>query len=396
MGRRYPYPACDHVSNITDIWDHQLMQEKWQDILVEVNLLTPPSRIIVSGAHAPIHAHKCLALFSLGRPSKPAPSRLTMWKPNFFSSGTGPTICVDVPTQFQFAAKSIVSTMGIPAVLAIDNPRTSLGNSKEATRACIHIHLEPDKVTAVHMESLLKWMHNALRDLQAIVGTLSTMSSPTAMLLDCMAAAAGHEHGDLSWSSLVISPRLILIETRANTESWNSCLMAAWQRNPTTAGIKIRYRPSLHIKTPFAQVAATASSIAAVRARKGHAPSNPTLRTPQTLRATLSMPLGTCGPLEQWLPAFMQKVASINNIPLQKTAAESGLDVYKWREILAYDGSWTGKVLVQLATSDEVHKLHASLHGQSIEIQHHQAAISVDSDHLDLTSRAATSQTQHS
>ena len=194
----------------------------------------------------------------------------------------------------------------------------------------------------------------------------------------------------------MISPRLMLIETRTDEETWNSSLTAAWQHNPTTAGIKVRYRPSLQMKTPFAQVAATASNIAAVRARKGHAPSSPTLRSPQTLQVTITMPLGTCGPLEQWLPAFMQKASSTNNLPLQKTTAESGLDVHKWKEILAYDGSWTGKVLVQLVTPEEVHKLHSSLHGQGIQIQHHLAGISVDSDHLDLRSRAAPPQTQHS
>ena len=50
-----PYPACEKVSDITDVWDHPLLHDKWRDVLVDVNLLTPVSRIIVSGAHAPIH-----------------------------------------------------------------------------------------------------------------------------------------------------------------------------------------------------------------------------------------------------------------------------------------------------------------------------------------------------
>ena len=222
------------------------------------------------------------------------------------------------------------------------------------------------------------------------------MSSPTALLLDCMSAAAGHVHGCLSWSSLVISPRLLLVETRTDNITWCSNLTAAWQHDPTTAGLKLRFRPSSLTKQPFAQVQATAAKIAAVRARKGHAPTNPSMRNPSTLQATITMPLATCGPIQQWLPAFMQKVATVNTLPLQETTTESGLDVHKWKPIVAYDGSWSGKVLVQLASAEQVRRLHTAIHGQGVEVQHHLAGITVDSTHLDLGTRNARPQTQHS
>ena len=72
-----PYPACEKASDITDVWDHPLLQEKWRDILTDVNFLIPSSRIIVSGAVAPIHAHKSLALFTLGLPNQRAAPRLS-------------------------------------------------------------------------------------------------------------------------------------------------------------------------------------------------------------------------------------------------------------------------------------------------------------------------------
>ena len=84
----------------------------------------------------------------------------------------------------------------------------------------------------------------------------------------------------------------------------------------------------------------------------------------------------------------MQQVAATNQLPLQASAAEAGLDIHRWKAISTYDGAWTGKVIVQLSNVDELRRLHRSLHGQGIDIQHHVAGIFVDSDHIDLSSRA--------
>ena len=92
----------------------------------------------------------------------------------------------------------------------------------------------------------------------------------------------------------------------------------------------------------------------------------------------------------------MQKVATVNNLPQQETTTLSGLDVHKWKPIVTYDSSWSGKVLVQLASAEEVRRLHAAIHGQGVEVQHHLAGITVDSTHLDLGTRNARPPTQHS
>ena len=101
------------------------------------------------------------------------------------------------------------------------------------------------------------------------------------------------------------------------------------------------------------------------------------------------MPQATCGPSEHWLPMFMQQDATTNQLPLQASTAEAGLDIHRWKAMSTYEGAWTGKVIVQLANVDELRQLHRSLHGQGIEIQHHVAGIYVDSDHIDLSSRAS-------
>ena len=312
-----PYPACQEFSDITDIWDHPLLHTKWKDVVADTTLLAPPTRIVVSGTHAPIHAQKCIGLFTLGPPQPASTPSLKAWRPNFFTFATGPTIAIDTPAQCRHAVKAVLDTLGLPALQTIDNPRPSLGSTKELPRTALHLHFEAGKITPMHMETLLKWLSTTLQDFQAIVGVQTTMTSPTAMLLDVMSPAAGFTHATLSWSTLVISPRLLLVETRTDAPTWISSLTAAWEHNPNTSGIKIRYRPSTNPKPLFAQVQATAADIAAVRARKGREACNPTLQDPPTLQATIPMPLGTCGPLEHWLPTFMEEVASTTNLPLQ-------------------------------------------------------------------------------
>ena len=391
-----PYPACEKVSDITDVWDHPLLHAKWKDIVVDVTLLIPPTRIVVSGTHAPIHAQKCISLFTLGQPQAQALPKLSAWRTNFFNFATGPTINIDTPLQFQHAVKAVVTSLGLPALQTIDQPRTSLGNTKDMPRTTLHLHFETGKITSMHMEALLKWLSNALKDFQAIVGVQSTMASPTAMLVDVMSPAAGFTHSALSWSTLVISPRLLLVETRTDAPTWNSDLTAAWEINPTMAGIKVRYRPSTMLKPLFAQVEATAADIAAVRTRKSQSYSKPTLDNPSTLQATISMPLGTCGPSELWLPLFMQQVATVNNLPLQASTSDTGLDIHRWKAVTTYDGAWTGKVIVQLSNIQGLHQVRRTLHGQGVEIQHHLAGIYVDSDHINLSSRATATTTQSS
>ena len=50
---------------------------------------------------------------------------------------------------------------------------------------------------------------------------------------------------------------------------------------------------------------------------------------------------------------------------------------------MAYDGSWTGKVVIQLGNQQEVQQLHSVLHGKGVEVQQHLASIAVDSLRLD-------------
>ena len=135
----------------------------------------------------------------------------------------------------------------------------------------------------------------------------------------------------------------------------------------------------------FAQVEASKEMIAMTKARKGHAPVPLTIDQPRTLQATVHIPIGTEGNLEQWIAGIMQKLASDSLIPLKKAEGEYGLGLREWRPIYDAEGSWTEKVLVQCTDEVELMRLHGTMHGKRINIGGYSAAVDVKSIFAELS-----------
>ncbi|CAK0902778.1 unnamed protein product [Prorocentrum cordatum] len=70
---------------------------------------------------------------------------------------------------------------------------------------------------------------------------------------------------------LVLSTRVLLISTSADSAVWGHHLTDAWRNDPTLAGEPIPHRQSQDRPETYAQIAATASQLRATRARRGHA-----------------------------------------------------------------------------------------------------------------------------
>ena len=90
------------------------------------------------------------------------------------------------------------------------------------------------------------------------------------MLLDVSQANAGFQYAELCSGMLVVKPKLVLVATTAEDETWKASLTSAWKNDPTCTGEKIRHRPSRKIGTVFVQVQATAAPLSNAKARKGH------------------------------------------------------------------------------------------------------------------------------
>ena len=98
----------------------------------------------------------------------------------------------------------------------------------------------------------------------------------------------------------------------------------------------------------------------------------------------MKIPLGCTGPLEQWMPKVMERIAAIGLVPLTPTLAADGLGVREWRPIFDADGTWLQKILVQCADEQELRRLHRTVQGSRISFGGHEAAIELESLYVNL------------
>ena len=134
----------------------------------------------------------------------------------------------------------------------------------------------------------------------------------------------------------------------------------------------------------FAEVEATKEQIAAARARQGHHPVEPDANKPETLRATLDLPVPVDAQLDLWLHELMNQISLRSAVPLVQQATADGMEFGTWRAIKHFEGGWTGKVLIQCRSKAELYKLHQAVHQKGVRIQGHDTAVSIHSDYVDL------------
>ena len=217
-----------------------------------------------------------------------------------------------------------------------------------------------------------------------MVGWCELVRDPTAMLLDVTSPRAVLHYRELCKDALVLSAKVILISTWSDSAVWGHRLTDTWRNDPTFTGERIRHRRSRDGPETYAQIAATASQLSAARARRGHAAVVGDPAKPMTLQATVHIPLGTTGPLEDWLPAALSRATAQGLPAFRRADNDSGLAMHEWRPLRDAEGRWMGRVVVQLATEAEVRQLHGAIHGTRLAVNGHDAAVEVRSQYLDL------------
>lgn len=309
---------------------------------------------------------------------------MVTWKEtDFFTFDAGATIRIDIPAEYKGEVRKILPTLGLPAVLSIDPPCGSPGSNKKERRAMVQIHFRAEIQDALTVEVVVRWLKKTLQPFQAVVGHLGTLSSPQARLVDVNSAHAGYTTGSLCSSSLVVSSKLLLVETNQTAEAWSELMTETWTRDPIRTAEKIRRRPSDERPGVIAQIRATASQITAAKNKALHAQGPDTTR-PDSLRVTLELPIGVTGPLTSWMPHFMKLIGDTCQLGLKEATDEDALDWGQWRAIPNFEGGWSGKVIIQLQSKQEMEKLQGGIHGKGARILGHVASIGLSSDHADM------------
>ena len=60
-----PRPGCHTAAQFFDTWSHELLQDKWAPFIHDIKFSPEPTKVVVSGLHAPMHQVKSLCLVTL-------------------------------------------------------------------------------------------------------------------------------------------------------------------------------------------------------------------------------------------------------------------------------------------------------------------------------------------
>ena len=379
------YPGCTEARHLLDLWQHPLLSYKWRETIVAVDLVHPPALVVVTGPSGPLHVRKGIAIITLGTAATPAIPRLLGWADTYFIHSTHQTIWLDMPHIFRWQVYGLIASFQLPGFLTADKPRPSLGNRSTDQRSNIKVHFDNRMGNALMQDVISGWLRKTLAPYTAIVGLQSTMSSDTAKLLDISSTTGAYLLSDLASSTIIVSPRLALVDSTTEHKTWEGRMTTLWNRDPTNTGLRLRLRDSHPSRSKkCAEVGATREQIQSASCRRGHEEVEPTTEKPETLRAFLDVPVNTEAQLSTWLPRLMQQISTDSQVRLSHHTDEQGMAMNSWREVCNFEGAWTGRILIQCSRKEELFQIHRLIHHKGITIQGHTTTASLLSHYIDL------------
>ena len=184
---------------------------------------------------------------------------------------------------------------------------------------------------------------------------------------------------------ILISPRLAILTTTTSIPTWTQLLTESWQNDPNHCALTLRMRRSTNARNKkLAEVTATKDQLSAARARRSHQEIIPNSAKPLTLRATLDLPVGTDANSTTWLPHMMDYLSQTTQVPLSQHLADEGMELGTWKILYNFEHNWTGKILIQCHTAEELLQIYKAVQNQGVVIQGHTTSIHMHSDYIDL------------
>ena len=216
------------------------------------------------------------------------------------------------------------------------------------------------------------------------MGWLSCLTAPHTLALETRSMGQTAEYRGLCVDMVATKPGQVMVTTSHDAEKWNHLLTTAWNRAPGESAEKLRFKPSAGRGQVFAQVATTDERLAYARIHKGATAPDPTWAMPLGLRATLHIPMDTAGPIDTWFPLLAGKISGLGGPALSKATGQEEMQIHTWRALTNQAEEWTGMVVIQCGTADEIRVLHRLLQGKAIYVNGHSTTARVDAPAVDL------------
>jgi hypothetical protein len=380
-----PIPGCDDTTKILDIWKHPLLNNKLKDIISNIHFSTPAHTIYTSGKTSPQQTQKDMAIFTLQLNNYRLPPQLTHWTTTQYKFNNYTTIWIDCPSAHKWHIYHSIDNLHIPGIITTDKPRPSRGSSNKHPQSTIKIHLGDDVGSQLQVQTVVSYLMKQFGHYQAIVGQQALLTNHTTKLVELEQPAALLETQHLWKGAVIVTPRIAIVESDASAALWGEALTAAWTRDPENAPTRICYRESHAVKSKtYAMVHATKEQMVKTKNRGGHKDIQPDSSKPETLRAILTTKLDVDGGIDRWLPGFMQQLGFNSGVAIKQASGDGSLLWNEWKPLLSFEGGWTGSIVIQTSSKQELLALQRAAQTTMLEIQGHVCAATIGSEWCDL------------
>ncbi len=361
--------TCTSRDEITDLWSHQLLGDKWANIIQERIIFEEPGEIIASGCNGPVNSMKSFLLVTLSPETTDSiKQEVVSWNPSIYAQNNGPIVILDVQEALLLKTQRVLQSIQTICPFIWDRPLRSPGSSKEQTRYRIRGYMPVDVRSSLQANIILKDLRRRIGSNQVLAGLLDTYKDPYALVADITDVAAAYKLQPLCSDVLLLSSTKVLIRTDTAAPVWQEILSRWVGDEPDNCTLRIKWKGSQQGGRVWAQPAATERQIQAVRAqasvrRQGKNPRD----GPQTSTLTLQ---GTLGPNPQNLAQdVFAAMATKMQMQFQQQGPDEELQDGGWA-MLCKPGSTdlSGRIQVRFASSSLAASFELMLNATSMII----------------------------
>jgi hypothetical protein len=363
-----PLPGCVRPEVILDLWSHMLLQHKYEDCIADVCFIREASRCVFTRGINPVHTVKNVVAITVQ--AQPPCNNLRGLSTKMLLleiPNPGESIFIDVPAG---CAMKIWQKLNASLLNAATG---CIIEWRLQRRSRVHTAAHP-RNTLIGQTSV-----NALAEIRGLIGRVEkeirqegggeTLIGRSGMFADNTTVivegtlAQFLTLAPLMRECVTVSPNKAIFTPKATAGDFSRALTdPEWMRTAT-----LRYRKSGPLKGQvFARPIALACQVQAMKNNSfiSRLPSNvAALRRQQVHLEILDIGAGN----HDTLPAaVMGRVAAVSDVNFREIQdQEVDLEPAQWRPILR-DGSWSGRILIQLASHEDTLRMYEKIHGTGI------------------------------
>ena len=366
-------PGMSTVEGVTDLWWHPLLGDKWAPLVREIIFTTMPLEMITSAPTGPRVRVSGLAVFHLRCEGPRTPPRLLNPHAPLLQLPVVPAIKLDV--QALDLPKVIALLQAPPYVdLLIRHPRRSVLSTKEVPRVLVDIII-PASYTDLYTHMLFSQLQRQGLPNDAFWCHHSIFANGDAKILEVGSANNAHLFWELCSELVAVSRTKILVISDASAEIWTSVMDRAMQEDTSETHFKLKWKPSRNGGRTIATPTATTAALAASRRQGNCVASSRDFFTDVAIQGEVGREDG------EVMRLLMTHLVRATGLDIKETDYSRDPKSGEFYHLASKDPiSPPGRLRLYLRDQDEVRKVYAALHNQTVQVGQDYVAITVSND----------------